>query len=308
MPENETNIESTESTESSGSILTSGAVPGGPESSKATETSAEDIGSSTEVKVENTEIKPETVSEANWAKSLPEDFEGLESLEKFKSLEDLAKGYVHAEKLIGREKIPMPETDEEMAAALKRLGAPETVEEYNLQLPADVDERYKEVFQQDLDWFGRAALEHNLTRKQVEGLFKSYSEYQGEVLESVNEANRKARSEAMTLIQREHGDNYEQAIHDAGRVLNEFGDEALKTTLDETGLGNHPGLVRMLSKIAPLIGEESSVDKAPAQTLAQLDAELNNAMAAPEYLDKSLPGHKQAKEKVTKLMLERYPN
>lgn len=287
--------------ESSGTILTDATKPA-PETPGTPEAPL-----GTEVKVETKPVVTETISQADWKKSLGDDFEGLETLDKFKDLKELAKGYVHAEKLIGREKIPMPETDEEIAAVMKRLGAPETVEEYGLELPKETSEQYRAMFQGDLDWFGTSALKHNLTRAQVKGLFEDYVEYQNGNLKLLNEATGKAKNEALVILQKEHGDNLQAVLGNAAHVLNTFGDESLKTTLDETGLGNHTALVRFLNKVHPFIAEEVSLDKAPAQTLAQLDEELNGALNDPAYLDKSKAGHKQAVEKVKKLMKERYP-
>jgi hypothetical protein len=190
---------------------------------------------------------------------------------------------------------------------MKRLGAPETVEEYELALPKDTSEQYRAMFESDLDWFGKSALKHNLTRAQVKGLFDDYVEYQNGNLTLLNEATGKAKNEALVILQKEHGDNLQAVLGNAAHVLNTFGDESLKTTLDETGLGNHTALVRFLNKVHPFIAEEVSLDKAPAQTLAQLDEELNSALNDPAYLDKSKAGHKQAVEKVKKLMKERYP-
>jgi hypothetical protein len=251
--------------------------------------------------------KPDVKGRADWKKTLGEGFEGLDTLDKFDSLESLAKGYVHAEKLIGREKIPMPETPEEIASVMKRLGAPETVEEYQLALPGEVSEKYKPVFEADLKWFGQSALKHNLTRAQVKGVFEDYVEYQNGNLKTLNEATGRARSEALVILEKEHGDNLQAVLGNAAHVLNTFGDDSLKATLDETGLGNHTALVRFLNKVHPFISEEVSLDKAPAQTLAQLDGELNKALNDPAYLDKSLVGHKKAVENVTKLMKSRYP-
>lgn len=292
--------ESTEPSESpKGSILT--------EASKTTpETKTKETPVETP-EVKTRPVKVKEIQEVDWKGTLGETFEGLDTLGKFKSLEELAKGYVHAEKLIGREKIPMPETPEEIASVMKRLGAPETVEEYGLKLPEKVSEQYKAVFESDLKWFGDSALKHNLTKAQVDGLFADYVEYQNSNLALLNEATGKARNESLVALQKEHGDKFQEVLHGAAHVLNTFGDETLKRVLDDTGLGNHPALVRMLYKLRPFISEEVSLDKAPAQTLAQLDEELNKALQDPAYLDKSLAGHKSAVDKVKTLMKDRYP-
>jgi len=55
------------------------------------------------------------------------------------------------------------------------------------------------------------------------------------------------------------GDKLNQHVEPAKRLVDKFGSESFKKTLDETGLGNHPELVRFLSGIAKAVGEDKLV-------------------------------------------------
>lgn len=55
------------------------------------------------------------------------------------------------------------------------------------------------------------------------------------------------------------GDKLPESLATAQRALKEFGDESLTAFLDESGLGNHPGVIRMLWKVGNAISEDRFV-------------------------------------------------
>lgn len=55
------------------------------------------------------------------------------------------------------------------------------------------------------------------------------------------------------------GQAFPQNVELSRRVVEKFGSPAFKTALNETGLGNHPELIRMLSRIGKAIGEDELV-------------------------------------------------
>ena len=68
--------------------------------------------------------------------SLPEDLRVEPSLRNFTDPASLAKSYVHAQRMIGADKIPLPgktATDEDWANVWSKLGRPQAPSEYQLQ-------------------------------------------------------------------------------------------------------------------------------------------------------------------------------
>ena len=75
--------------------------------------------------------------QTNFKDTIPEQYREEKSLENINSMDDLLKGYVHAQKLVGTNKIPVPNkhsTDEDWNEVFKRLGAPDTPEGYQYNL------------------------------------------------------------------------------------------------------------------------------------------------------------------------------
>lgn len=55
------------------------------------------------------------------------------------------------------------------------------------------------------------------------------------------------------------GDGFDKNVEMAKRVVQKFGTESFKKTLNESGLGNHPELVRVFSRIGKLMSEDQLV-------------------------------------------------
>lgn len=55
------------------------------------------------------------------------------------------------------------------------------------------------------------------------------------------------------------GENLQRTADSAKRVLDRFGSQELKDALNETGLGNHPELIRVFARIGKLMANDSFV-------------------------------------------------
>jgi len=55
------------------------------------------------------------------------------------------------------------------------------------------------------------------------------------------------------------GENYDQSVASAVKVIQAFGDESLSHLLNESGLGNHPALFKFCHRISAAISEDKFV-------------------------------------------------
>lgn len=58
---------------------------------------------------------------------------------------------------------------------------------------------------------------------------------------------------------KEVGDKFDESVKSALKARDRFGDEALATMLEETGLGNHPAVIRFFSAVGKAITEDSYI-------------------------------------------------
>lgn len=70
------------------------------------------------------------------------------------------------------------------------------------------------------------------------------------------------------------GNDFEKQFGLAAKAVERFGDADLKTLLRETGLGNHPAIIKAFNKIGALMGEDQPVDGRRAGGEAKTTAEL----------------------------------
>ncbi len=71
------------------------------------------------------------------------------------------------------------------------------------------------------------------------------------------------------------GDNYGESVEMARRVVNRFGNDALKESLTKYGYGNHPEVVRFCANIGKAMGEDKLISGAvkPASSKPKTAAE-----------------------------------
>ena len=71
---------------------------------------------------------------------IPEEYKEEKSLHNFSNMNDFVKSYLHSQKLVGADKIPVPNkmaTDEDWNAVYERLGRPQSPDGYKYDLPKE---------------------------------------------------------------------------------------------------------------------------------------------------------------------------
>ena len=109
---------------------------------------------STDVVQNNTEATLVSENqEINFKDLIPESFKEEKALDNFNNMEDFVKSYLHAQKLVGADKIPVPNkhsTEEDWHEVFKRLGAPETPEDYKYNLKdVELDQNQVQEFNKE---------------------------------------------------------------------------------------------------------------------------------------------------------------
>ena len=75
--------------------------------------------------------------EVNWKDSLPEDLKNEKALESIQDIPGLAKSFIHAQKMVGTDKISIPNkhaTDDDWNDVYSKLGRPSKPEDYQIQI------------------------------------------------------------------------------------------------------------------------------------------------------------------------------
>ena len=109
----------------------------------------------------------------NFQDLIPEEYKGEKSLANFKDMNDFVKSYLSAQKIVGADKIPVPNkfaTEDDWKAVFNKLGAPEKPEDYKYNF------KEGEVDKDLLSNFNQQAHKLGLLPQQAESLIKFYNE------------------------------------------------------------------------------------------------------------------------------------
>lgn len=177
------------------------------------------------------------------------DDKTLKRLQRYASPEEAAKGLMTAEgALRQREAI---DWDEDAGKLRKKLGVPETIEEYDVKYPYD---NLPDEDKATVDQFKTAMYEANLTPKQAQSIMDLYADHQKKTEQDLQQAAADLQRENIKALEKEWGVDYKRNIEIAKTFLDQHaggpaGREELADMimLDGTKLGNHPAFLKFIT-------------------------------------------------------------
>lgn len=242
---------------------------------------------------------------ANWKDSLPDDLKTEKALESIQDVPGLAKSYIHAQKMIGSDKIPVPNkyaTDEDWQAVYNKLGRPETPDAYEFKFDdnSSIDENA-------LKGFKEAAHKHGLLPKQAEGIMNFYNEMTQNYIQDLNSKSEQGRVTAEESLKKEWGNAYDNKLNQAKAIANKYLDKDFNnlTLSDGTRIGDHPNFIKAFASLANELGEDQLVQANGPQymTPKELDKQIATLQqAGSAYWNKNHPGHAAAVQEVQDLL------
>ena len=221
--------------------------------------SEETVTSEEVVETEETETNVEETSEEQneetWRDTLPDELQGVKTLEKFKDVDALAKGYVHLEKYFdGTIKIPGEKaTPEEWERYYAKLGRPDNPEEYEFEKPDMPDGmQYDEHMEQA---FLKKAHGMGLNNKQVEDLYAWYNTESKDVFVQHQVAQENNIQKAEIELRADWGRQYDENLAATQRLVDQYAELGEREYLETSGFGNDPHVAKFLHKLAKDFGE-----------------------------------------------------
>ena len=245
----------------------------------------------------------------DFLQTIPEELRDHPSLSPIKDVENLARSYVNAQRLIGADKVPLPvnPTDEDLDNIYSKLGRPETAEGYEIGVDGNI------ITEDIAQSYADVAHKLRLTPDQASGILEYYKGMTNSASEMSVEAETQQRNQTEMELRKEWGDNFDARIEDAGKIAQQFGGgELLEMQLaDGTKVGNHPDFIKAFAKMAEFrqsVTSEDTVSDAPTSSMVtrqsaqqEIDAIMNDKSHA--YWDrKNVIGRQAAIERVQELM------
>jgi hypothetical protein len=232
------------------------------------------------------------------------DMQKNPSITKFKDVKELAKSYVELQKLVGTDKIKVPNdksTPEEWNAFWDKAGRPKDVKEYEVP-QLDIPEAVR-MRQESLEAFKAKAHELGLNKKQFAQLYALYNETSLAGYNQQLEAAGKVKTEAETALRKEWGAAYEAKVDRAQQFINKFfkGKEIHPAF---SVLSSDKGFISAMAAAAESMSEDSlSGLTRTTMTPQEATSEINAMMGDPKHpLHNDIhPEHNAAVDKLLEL-------
>ena len=245
-------------------------------------------------------------AEGDWRASLPDDLKAEPIISNFADVPSMVKSLVHAQKMVGAEKIPAPSkswNDEDWSSFYKKIGVPEA-DKYEVALPKEA----KFVNDDLVSKLKPIAAKAGILPKQLEAVLGFYEENTTNATAMAQEARSAEISQGLENLRKEYGQAFEQNVGFAKKVVHEIGGSELIDYLNKTGQASHPVMIKMMANIGAKLYSEGGVLKGnsgsealltPAQAL-----EKANSIIADQtdiYYNSSHSRHKERVAEVQKL-------
>ena len=252
----------------------------------------------------NTEATAEVKQEVNFQDLIPESYREEKSLTNFNNMEDFVKSYLHAQKMVGADKIPVPNkhsTDEDWNEVFKRLGAPGSPDDYKY------DFKDQEMDSQQVQEFNKTAHRLGLLPKQAEGLIKFYNEMNVNNAASQEEAAAQSQMNVEAELKKEFGPQFNKRLDQAKRLaVNSLGQDFLENTYlkDGSRLGDNLNVIKAFSDLADKLSEDPIIqgDGTSYMTAKDIEKEITElTQEGSAYWDKNHINHQKSVDEVLKL-------
>jgi hypothetical protein len=252
--------------------------------------------------VSSTTTEQPTVSKS-WKETISEEFRNDPNISKFTEIDALAKSYINATRMIGQDKVAVPNensTDDQWNEVYGKLGRPESPDKYKLEVNSDL----VPLDESAVKSFAENAHELGLNNKQAQGILEYYkNSMEGSVQQArIDTETAQANSEAE--LRKEWGRSFDENIKKAGAVAKANMDETVLNMelKDGTRLGDHPAVIKGFANIANLMSEDKLVgtESENVDQGADYEAEISKLVNDRDgpYWNKSHPDHDKVVQQV----------
>jgi len=241
--------------------------------------------------------------QTSWKDSISEDYRNDPNIEKFTEIDALAKSYINATKMIGQDKVVIPNnnsTEDQWNEVYEKLGRPESADKYSLDVKSEVvnfDDTAIKSFAEQSHKLG-------LNNKQAQGILEFYKNNMEGTAQQSKIDTETAQSQAEQELRQEWGRDFEGKVKQAGALAKaNINPEVLDMTLSNgTRLGDHPEIIKGFAKIAGMMSEDKIVatESENVDTKTDIESEisaLTNDTNGP-YWNKNHPEHDKIVQQV----------
>jgi len=246
--------------------------------------------------------QPSTVAKS-WKETISEEFRSDPNIAKFTEIDALAKSYINATRMIGQDKVAVPNensTDDQWQEVYGKLGRPESPDKYKLEVQSETAPLDDTAIKQ----FAENAHQLGLNNKQAQGILEFYKNSMEGSIQQARVDTETAQANAEQELRKEWGRSYDENIKKAGAIAKaNMSEDILNMELkDGTRIGDHPSVIKGFASIANLMSEDKlvSTESENVDRGTDYEAEISKLVNDRDgpYWNKSHPDHDKVVQQV----------
>ena len=254
----------------------------------------------------DTPVSPTTETQPvakTWKEAISEEFRNDPNIEKFTEIDALAKSYINATQMIGKDKVAVPNknsTDDQWNEVYDKLGRPESADKYSLNAKSEVVPIDDNAIKQ----FAENAHQLGLNNKQAQGILEFYKNNMEGMAQQAKVDTETAQAQSTQELRQEWGREFDTNIKKAGALAKaNMNPEILDMQLkDGMRLGDHPEIIKGFAKIAGMMSEDKivSTESENVSSNTDVETEISDIMNNKDgpYWNKSHPDHDKMVQQV----------
>lgn len=256
--------------------------------------------------VANPTVNGSEGSEKSWRDTLPEDLRNDPGLSTVSDVGALAKMYVNSQKLIGKDKVVIPDqhaTDDDWNAFYKKVGLPESPDKYDVKGPQNA----KWVEAEAIAELKPLAHKLGIMPKQLEGILEWYEGRADKQMGSLTEQEKLASKQHVENLKKEFGNAFETKLSYATRVLEEHNVPGIEDLMADPKFGNNPVLTKLLVNLGEKLYKEADLKDGGGGKFALSPSEAQEKFSSilmnndHPYHNADHPGHESAVKEMEQL-------
>ena len=246
--------------------------------------------------------QPSTVAKS-WKETISEEFRNDPNISKFTEIDALAKSYINATRMIGQDKVAVPNensTDDQWNEVYSKLGRPESADKYKLEVQSETAPLDDSAIKQ----FAENAHQLGLNNKQAQGILEFYKNSMEGSVQQARIDTETAQANAEQELRKEWGRSYDENIKKAGAIAKaNMSEDILNMELkDGTRIGDHPSVIKGFASIANLMSEDKlvSTESENVDRGTDYEAEISKLVNDRDgpYWNKAHPDHDKVVQQV----------
>ena len=254
----------------------------------------------------DTPVSPTTETQPvakTWKEAISKEFRNDPNIEKFTEIDALAKSYINATQMIGKDKVAVPNknsTDDQWNEVYDKLGRPESADKYTLNAKSEV----VPIDEQAIKQFAENAHQLGLNNKQAQGILEFYKNNMEGMAKQAKVDTETAQAQSTQELRQEWGREFDTNIKKAGALAKaNMNPEILDMQLkDGMRLGDHPEIIKGFAKIAGMMSEDKivSTESENVSSNTDVETEISDIMNNKDgpYWNRSHPDHDKVVQQV----------